>query len=44
MSALWAYVLIAPCAVSQCLGVPDPSDGVGVKGVLSAMRTMLLFV
>lgn len=43
MSALWACVLIAPFAVSQCLGVPDPSDGVGVKGVLSAKRTILLF-
>ena len=36
MSALWACVLIAPFAVSQCLGVPDPSDGVGVTGVLPA--------
>jgi len=36
MCALWAYVLIAPFAVSQCLGVADPSDGVGVKGELSA--------
>ena len=36
MSALWACVLIAAFAVSQCLGVPDPSDGVGVKGVLPA--------
>lgn len=30
MSALWAYDLIAPFAVSQCLCVPDPSDEVGV--------------
>lgn len=36
MCALWACVLIAPFAVSQCLGVADPSDGVGVKGELSA--------
>jgi len=36
MRALWAYVLIAPFAVSQCLGVADPSDGVVVKGELSA--------
>ena len=36
MRSLWAYVLIAPFAVSQCLGVPDPSGGVGVKGELSA--------
>ena len=35
MSALWAWVLIAPFALSQCLGVPDPSDGVGVKVELS---------
>ncbi len=43
MCALWACVLITPFAVSQCLGVADPSDGVGVKGELSAKRTMLLF-
>ena len=36
MCALWACVLITPFAVSQCLGVADPSDGVGVKGELSA--------
>ena len=35
---------IAPCAVSQCLCVPDPSDRVGVKGELPAKRAMLLFV
>ena len=44
MRALWACVLIAPFAVSQCLGVPDPSDGVGVKGELPAELAMLLFV
>ena len=44
MIVCWANDLIAPFAVSQCLCVPDPSDGVGVKGVLSAKRTMLLFV
>jgi hypothetical protein len=43
MRALWACVLIAPFAVSQCHCVADPSDGVGVKGELSAERTMLLF-
>jgi hypothetical protein len=36
MRALWACDLIAPFAVSQCLCVPDPPDGVGVKGELSA--------
>jgi hypothetical protein len=30
MCSLWACVLIAPFAVSQCLGVPDPSGGFGV--------------
>jgi hypothetical protein len=36
MCSLWACVLIAPFAVSQCLGVPDPSGGVGVKAELPA--------
>jgi len=36
MCSLWAWVLIAPFAVSQCLGVPDPSGGVGVKAELPA--------
>jgi hypothetical protein len=44
MIVCWANDLIAPFAVSQCLCVPDPSNGVGVKGELPAELTMLLFV
>jgi hypothetical protein len=44
MIVRWANDLIAPFAVSQCLCVPDPSDGVGVKGELPAELAMLLFV
>lgn len=44
MSALWANDLIAPCAVSQGLGVADLSGGVAGKGELPAELAMLLFV
>lgn len=44
MIVCWANDLIAPFAVSQCLCVPDPSDGVGVKGELPAELAILLFV
>ena len=44
MIVRWANDLIAPFAVSQCLCVPDPSNGVGVKGELPAELAMLLFV
>ncbi len=44
MSALWANDLIAPCAVSQGLGVADLSGGVAGKGELPAKLAMLLFV
>jgi len=43
MCSLWACVLIAPFAVSQCLGVPDPSGGVGVKAELPASGQCFLF-